>query len=183
MVIMATPFFTLEITRILALVILHFVVPRVSAEYAFQSLLEQPHLQKLQIIYPSTGITLSFFWKNQEADSRFAVSSGGKVFSNGFSVYINPLVGFVEFYTRGNNHRWKVSIKVPGTVNLISVLQNVPSLTVQSTTRLEECTFLLFFNLCHLFYGQANKHQLQFIWQEKHVFQEYSAALQNLHLL
>uniref|UniRef100_A0A8C8A4H1 Adhesion G protein-coupled receptor D1 n=1 Tax=Oryzias sinensis TaxID=183150 RepID=A0A8C8A4H1_9TELE len=60
------------------------------------------------------GITLSFFWKNQEADSRFAVSSGGKVFSNGFSVYINPLVGFVEFYTRGNNHRWKVSIKVPG---------------------------------------------------------------------
>ncbi|XP_024130996.1 adhesion G-protein coupled receptor D1 isoform X1 [Oryzias melastigma] len=60
------------------------------------------------------GITLSFFWKNQEADSRFAMSSGGKVYSNGFSVYINPLVGFVEFYTRGNNHRWKVSIKVPG---------------------------------------------------------------------
>lgn len=107
-----------------------FCGPEGEAEYAFQSLLEQPHLQKLQIIYPSTGITLSFFWKNQEADSRFAVSSGGKVFSNGFSVYINPLVGFVEFYTRGNNHRWKVSIKVPGTVNLISVLQNVPSLTV-----------------------------------------------------
>lgn len=48
------------------------------------------------------------------------MSSGGKVYSNGFSVYINPLVGFVEFYTRGNNHRWKVSIKVPGTVNSFS---------------------------------------------------------------
>ncbi|KAM9822762.1 adhesion G-protein coupled receptor D1 isoform X4 [Syngnathus typhle] len=60
------------------------------------------------------GITFSFFWKNHEAESRFAVASGGKVISNGFSVYTNPLGGYVEFYTRGNNHRWKVNIKVPG---------------------------------------------------------------------
>ncbi|XP_057688087.1 adhesion G-protein coupled receptor D1 isoform X2 [Corythoichthys intestinalis] len=60
------------------------------------------------------GITFSFFWKNHEAESRFAVASGGKVISNGFSVYTNPHGGYVEFYTRGNNHRWKVNIKVPG---------------------------------------------------------------------
>uniref|UniRef100_A0A3Q2Y1M5 Adhesion G protein-coupled receptor D1 n=1 Tax=Hippocampus comes TaxID=109280 RepID=A0A3Q2Y1M5_HIPCM len=60
------------------------------------------------------GITFSFFWKNYEEESRFAVASGGKVISNGFSVYTNPLGGYVEFYTRGNNHRWKVNIKVPG---------------------------------------------------------------------
>lgn len=36
--------------------------------------------------------------------------------SNGFSVYTNPFVGYVEFYTRGNNHRWKTNISVPGTV-------------------------------------------------------------------
>ncbi|XP_058492142.1 adhesion G-protein coupled receptor D1 isoform X1 [Solea solea] len=60
------------------------------------------------------GITFSFFWKNHEAQSRFAVASGGKVISNGFSVYTNPLVGYVEFYTRGNHHRWKTNIKVPG---------------------------------------------------------------------
>ncbi|XP_051923965.1 adhesion G-protein coupled receptor D1 isoform X2 [Hippocampus zosterae] len=60
------------------------------------------------------GITFSFFWKNFEEESRFAVASGGKVISNGFSVYTNPLGGYVEFYTRGNNHRWKVNIKVPG---------------------------------------------------------------------
>ncbi|CAG5920891.1 unnamed protein product [Menidia menidia] len=60
------------------------------------------------------GITFSFFWKNHESESRFAVASGGKVISNGFSVYTNPFTGFVEFYTRGNNHRWKADIKVPG---------------------------------------------------------------------
>lgn len=60
------------------------------------------------------GITFSFFWKNHEAESRFAVVSGGKVISNGFSVYTNPFGGYVEFYTRGNNHRWKANIKVPG---------------------------------------------------------------------
>ncbi|CAN9513485.1 unnamed protein product [Ophioblennius macclurei] len=60
------------------------------------------------------GITFSFFWKNHEEESRFAVCSGGKVISNGFSVYANPFVGFVEFYTRGNNHRWKANIRVPG---------------------------------------------------------------------
>lgn len=65
---------------------------------------------------PPAGITFSFFWKNHEAESRFAVSSGGKVISNGFSVYTNPFVGYVEFYTRGNNHRWKTNISVPGTV-------------------------------------------------------------------
>ncbi|XP_019949189.2 adhesion G-protein coupled receptor D1 isoform X1 [Paralichthys olivaceus] len=60
------------------------------------------------------GITFSFFWKNHEAESRFAVASGGKVISNGFSVFTNPFGGYVEFYTRGNNHRWKANIRVPG---------------------------------------------------------------------
>ncbi|XP_010767273.1 probable G-protein coupled receptor 133 isoform X3 [Notothenia coriiceps] len=60
------------------------------------------------------GITFSFFWKNLEYESRFAVASGGKVISNGFSVYTNHFGGYVEFYTRANNHRWKVKIKVPG---------------------------------------------------------------------
>ncbi|TDH12569.1 hypothetical protein EPR50_G00048260 [Perca flavescens] len=60
------------------------------------------------------GITFSFFWKNHESESRFAVASGGKVISNGFSVYTNNYGGYVEFYTRGNNHRWKANIKVPG---------------------------------------------------------------------
>ncbi|KAF3696053.1 Adhesion G-protein coupled receptor D1 G-protein coupled receptor 133 Precursor [Channa argus] len=60
------------------------------------------------------GITFSFFWKNHELESRFAVASGGKVISNGFSVYTNPFGGYVEFYTRGNNHRWKANIEVPG---------------------------------------------------------------------
>ncbi|TKS79090.1 Adhesion G-protein coupled receptor D1 [Collichthys lucidus] len=61
------------------------------------------------------GITFSFFWKNHEAESRFAVASGGKVISNGFSVYTNTYGGYVEFYTRGNNCRWKVKIvPVPG---------------------------------------------------------------------
>uniref|UniRef100_A0A669DPV0 Adhesion G protein-coupled receptor D1 n=1 Tax=Oreochromis niloticus TaxID=8128 RepID=A0A669DPV0_ORENI len=60
------------------------------------------------------GITFSFFWKNHESASRFAVASGGKVISNGFSVYTNPLGGYVEFYTRSNKHRWRANIKVPG---------------------------------------------------------------------
>ncbi|KAI1900883.1 hypothetical protein AGOR_G00054430 [Albula goreensis] len=51
---------------------------------------------------------------NQEAGSRFAVSSGGKVISNGFSVYTNAYVGYVEFYTRGNSRRWRAKIKIPG---------------------------------------------------------------------
>lgn len=60
------------------------------------------------------GITFSFFWKNHEAQSRFAITSGGKVISNGFSVYANSFGGYVEFYTRGNNQRWKVDINIPG---------------------------------------------------------------------
>ncbi|XP_072244467.1 adhesion G-protein coupled receptor D1 isoform X1 [Leuresthes tenuis] len=60
------------------------------------------------------GITFSFFWKNHESKARFAVASGGKVISNGFSVYTNPFKGFVEFYTRGNNHRWKADVNLPG---------------------------------------------------------------------
>ncbi|XP_056145082.1 adhesion G-protein coupled receptor D1 [Lampris incognitus] len=60
------------------------------------------------------GITFSFFWKNQEAQSRFAFASGGKVISNGFSVYANPHGGYVEFYTRGNHQRWKTNISLPG---------------------------------------------------------------------
>ncbi|XP_058246386.1 adhesion G-protein coupled receptor D1 isoform X3 [Hemibagrus wyckioides] len=60
------------------------------------------------------GITFSFFWKNQESHSRFAVMSGGKIISNGFSVYTNPFGGYVEFYTRGNSQRWKANINLPG---------------------------------------------------------------------
>ncbi|XP_053480152.1 adhesion G-protein coupled receptor D1 isoform X2 [Ictalurus furcatus] len=60
------------------------------------------------------GITFSFFWKNQESHSRFAVMSGGKIISNGFSVYTNPLGGYVEFYTRRNSQRWKANINLPG---------------------------------------------------------------------
>ncbi|KAM8866593.1 adhesion G-protein coupled receptor D1 isoform 1-T1 [Synchiropus picturatus] len=61
------------------------------------------------------GITFSFFWKNCEVDDAgFAIASGGKVISNGFSVYTNPKGGYVDFYTRGNNHRWKAEIEVPG---------------------------------------------------------------------
>ncbi|XP_076845169.1 adhesion G-protein coupled receptor D1 isoform X2 [Brachyhypopomus gauderio] len=60
------------------------------------------------------GITFSFFWKNQETESRFAMTSGGKIISNGFSVFTNPFGGYVEFYTRGNSRRWRVHIKPPG---------------------------------------------------------------------
>ncbi|KAF7199808.1 adhesion G-protein coupled receptor D1 isoform X2 [Nothobranchius furzeri] len=59
------------------------------------------------------GITFSFFWKNYEVDARFALASGGKVISNGFSVFTNPLVGHVEIYARGNSHRWKAKIPLP----------------------------------------------------------------------
>ncbi|KAJ8285836.1 hypothetical protein GJAV_G00031470 [Gymnothorax javanicus] len=62
----------------------------------------------------SEGITFSFFWKNQEAGSRFAISSGGKVISNGFSVYTNANGGYVEFYTRGDSKRWRAKIEIPG---------------------------------------------------------------------
>uniref|UniRef100_A0A8C1NVI1 Adhesion G protein-coupled receptor D1 n=1 Tax=Cyprinus carpio TaxID=7962 RepID=A0A8C1NVI1_CYPCA len=60
------------------------------------------------------GITFSFFWKNNEIDSRFAIASGGKVISSGFSVYSNPHGGYVEFYTRGDSKTWKAHIKLPG---------------------------------------------------------------------
>lgn len=73
------------------------------------------------IVLP-VGITFSFFWKNQEEQSRFAVASGGKVISNGFSVYVNSYGGHVEFYTRGNNHRWKANIKIPGTVSTFALV-------------------------------------------------------------
>lgn len=72
----------------------------------------------------SSGITFSFFWKNHETESRFAVASGGKVISNGFSVYTNPFRGYVEFYTRGNNHRWKANIKVPGGLRILPRRRN-----------------------------------------------------------
>lgn len=61
-----------------------------------------------------TGITFSFFWKNHEVESRFAIASGGKVVSSGFSVYSNPHGGYVEFYTRGDSRTWKAHIKLPG---------------------------------------------------------------------
>ncbi|XP_057213644.1 adhesion G-protein coupled receptor D1 isoform X2 [Triplophysa rosa] len=60
------------------------------------------------------GITFSFFWKNHEVESRFAIASGGKVVSSGFSVYSNPHGGYVEFYTRGDSRTWKAHIKLPG---------------------------------------------------------------------
>ncbi|KAI2661509.1 Adhesion G-protein coupled receptor D1 [Labeo rohita] len=60
------------------------------------------------------GITFSFFWKNNDVDSRFAIASGGKVISSGFSVYSNPHGGYVEFYTRGDSKTWKAHIKLPG---------------------------------------------------------------------
>lgn len=122
MEIMAVPFSTLETTRTLALVTQLCVGLRVSAKNQaknklfsnhFSLLYRQPHL----VFVNSLGITFSFFWKNHEAESRFAVASGGKVISNGFSVYTNPFGGYVEFYTRGNNHRWRANIRVPGTVN------------------------------------------------------------------
>ncbi|KAA0713855.1 G-protein coupled receptor D1 [Triplophysa tibetana] len=60
------------------------------------------------------GITFSFFWKNHEVESRFAIASGGKVVSSGFSVYSNPHGGYVEFYTRGDSRTWKAHINLPG---------------------------------------------------------------------
>ncbi|XP_065103422.1 adhesion G-protein coupled receptor D1 isoform X2 [Paramisgurnus dabryanus] len=60
------------------------------------------------------GITFSFFWKNDDVVSRFAIASGGKVVSSGFSVYSNPYRGYVEFYTRGDSKTWKANIKLPG---------------------------------------------------------------------
>ncbi|XP_073767208.1 adhesion G-protein coupled receptor D1 isoform X2 [Danio rerio] len=60
------------------------------------------------------GITFSFFWKNNDDESRFAIASGGKVISSGFSVYSNPYGGYVEFYTRGDFKTWKANIELPG---------------------------------------------------------------------
>uniref|UniRef100_A0AAY4AZY0 Uncharacterized protein n=1 Tax=Denticeps clupeoides TaxID=299321 RepID=A0AAY4AZY0_9TELE len=60
------------------------------------------------------SVTFSFFWKNHEAHSRFSMASGGKVISNGFSVFTNPHGGYVEFYTRANSKRWKANIQLPG---------------------------------------------------------------------
>nr|XP_023682755.1 adhesion G-protein coupled receptor D1 isoform X1 [Paramormyrops kingsleyae] len=59
------------------------------------------------------GITFSFFWKNQEAQSRFAITYG-KFISNGFSVYANAFGGYVEFSIHGNFRHWKANIKLPG---------------------------------------------------------------------
>lgn len=73
-------------------------------------------LQGKSVMSSVPGITFSFFWKNQESHSRFAVMSGGKIISNGFSVYTNPFGGYVEFYTRGNSQRWKANINLPGIV-------------------------------------------------------------------
>lgn len=68
--------------------------------------------------YSWTGITFSFFWKNNDVDSRFAIASGGKIISSGFSVYSNPHGGYVEFYTRGDSKTWKAHIKLPGSYYL-----------------------------------------------------------------
>ncbi|MED6247944.1 hypothetical protein ATANTOWER_021776, partial [Ataeniobius toweri] len=60
------------------------------------------------------GMTFSFFWKNEKADSNFAVVSGPKVISNGFSVFTDSHKGFVELYTRDNKHRWRAEIPISG---------------------------------------------------------------------
>lgn len=120
MVIMVGPFFTLETTRTRALVIPCCAVPRVRAhlcKLSFAKVHNHCFISLFIFFNHSPGITFSFFWKNLEAASRFAVASGGKVISNGFSVFTNPLVGHVEIYTRGNNHRWKAKIPVPGIMN------------------------------------------------------------------
>lgn len=112
---MAVPFSTLGATRTLALATLPSVAQKVSALLCICRWLSSNPFsltwKKMPLII---GITFSFFWKNYEDKSRFAVASGGKVISNGFSVYTNPFGGYVEFYTRGNNHRWKANIQVPG---------------------------------------------------------------------
>lgn len=149
----AAPFSTLETTRTLALVTLHCVVLRVSALQVmhlwqsghnthFHTVFGRLYWWLQVIFHHSLGITFSFFWKNHEAESRFAVASGGKVISNGFSVYTNPFGGYVEFYTRGNNHRWKANIRVPGTVNEF-VLHSVLSVTFPIGSH-EECVLVLY---------------------------------------
>ncbi|MBN3274979.1 AGRD1 protein, partial [Polyodon spathula] len=60
------------------------------------------------------GVTFSFFWKNQESQTRFAMASGGKVISNGFSIYSNGFADYVEFYTRGDSRTWRAKITPPG---------------------------------------------------------------------
>ncbi|KAK5610390.1 hypothetical protein CRENBAI_005404 [Crenichthys baileyi] len=60
------------------------------------------------------GMTFSFFWKNEKADSNFAVASGPKVISNGFSVFTDSHKGFVELYTRDDKHRWRAEIPISG---------------------------------------------------------------------
>lgn len=125
MEITVAPFFTLETTRTRALVTLIYVVLRVSAlhliynwtSYRLACKTVQFLYWRLLGFHHPLGITFSFFWKNHESASRFAVASGGKVISNGFSVYTNPLGGYVEFYTRSNKHRWRANIDVPGTPN------------------------------------------------------------------
>lgn len=144
MEIMAAPSSTLEITRTLASVTLLCVVLRVSALLFMHFIIFRPFQFNCKWhLFHSPGITFSFFWKNHEAESRFAVASGGKVISNGFSVFINPFGGYVEFYTRGNNHRWKANIKVPGTVNKFDFVSCV--------------SFFLFFSPTISFFGLVHK--------------------------
>lgn len=76
------------------------------------------NIKALLNCYSWTGITFSFFWKNKEIESRFAIASGGKIISSGFSVYSNPHGGYVEFYTRGDFKTWKAQIELPGSYYL-----------------------------------------------------------------
>lgn len=76
------------------------------------------NIKALLNCYSWTGITFSFFWKNKEIESRFAIASGGKIISSGFSVYSNPHGGYVEFYTRGDSKTWKAKIELPGSYYL-----------------------------------------------------------------
>lgn len=142
----------------------------------------------------SPGITFSFFWKNQEVESRFAVSSGGKVISNGFSVYTNPIGGYVEFYTRGNNHRWKANIKVPGIADEFA-FASVLLVTVFPISTHEECIlvseiymFLASTVNCYViafmvWLTETRRSRRQLIWQVEDTFLKSFAVSQNIQLL
>ncbi|XP_007953241.1 adhesion G-protein coupled receptor D1 [Orycteropus afer afer] len=61
------------------------------------------------------GVTFSFFWKRQGAQTRPASSAyGGQVISNGFKVCSRGGEGSVELYTRENSMTWAATFSPPG---------------------------------------------------------------------
>nr|XP_045012954.1 adhesion G-protein coupled receptor D1 [Jaculus jaculus] len=60
------------------------------------------------------GVTLSFFWKTQEEQSRPAPAHGGQVISDGFKVCSSGGKGSVELYTRDNSMTWEATFSPPG---------------------------------------------------------------------